>query len=151
MIPTTSKVTELYLRCYTAHKTRYGQESLEFIIENGKLKYTNNSNYDREGIIRKEVNVRHIVLEQAAKMINESSILDQDDKLWPHPDSGSVQEIEIVLGDKHISFITTKFGSVLEIQKTKDVEGITIFYNLFNDLKVFILSLINMHTKLKPI
>ena len=30
---------ELYLRFYTRHK----QDSLEFIFENGKLKYTNNS------------------------------------------------------------------------------------------------------------
>lgn len=40
---------------------------------------------------------------------------------------------------------TTKIGSYLEVQESKDPEGLKIFYYLIQDLKSFIFSLIGLH------
>ncbi len=40
------------------------------------------------------------------------------------------QELEIILGDQHISYTCTKLGSVLQVQQSKDPEGLRIFYYL---------------------
>ena len=34
----------------------------------------------------------------------------EDDALWPQPDRVGRQELEIVIGDEHISFTTSKIG-----------------------------------------
>ena len=66
--------------------------------------------------------------------------MQEDDKLWPQPDRvgrqvshvitggrGSLisytQELEIVLGDQHISFTTSKIGSLLDIKQSKSVNA----------------------------
>ena len=61
------------------------------------------------------------------------------------------QELEIVLGDEHISFTTAKIGSLLDVQESKDPEGLRIFYYLVQDIKCFVFSLIGLHSKIKPI
>jgi len=61
------------------------------------------------------------------------------------------QELEIVLGDEHISFTTAKIGSLLDVQESKDPEGLRIFYYLVQDIKCFVFSLIGLHFKIKPI
>ena len=61
------------------------------------------------------------------------------------------QELEIVLGDEHISFTTAKIGSLLDVQESKDPEGLRIFYYLVQDIKCFVFSLISLHYKIKPI
>jgi hypothetical protein len=40
------------------------------------------------------------------------------------------QELEIKLGGDHICFNTTKLGSVLQVQQSKDPDGLRIFYYL---------------------
>ena len=40
------------------------------------------------------------------------------------------QELEVVLGAEHISFATTKLGSLLQVQGSKDPEGLRVFYYL---------------------
>jgi len=42
-------------------------------------------------------------------------------------------------------------GSLVDIQKSKDPEGLKTFYYLTQDLKCLVLSLINMHFKARPI
>lgn len=81
-----------------------------------------------------------------------------------------------MLGDSHISFTTTKLGSLLDIDSSKDPEGLRVFYYLVQacafalldwtgrvcfdhtpnprvvqDLKCFVFSLIGLHFKIKPI
>ena len=42
-------------------------------------------------------------------------------------------------------FTTAKFGSYGEVQKSNDPEGLTVFWYLVQDIKCFVLSLINAH------
>lgn len=57
-------------------------------------------------------------------------ILKEDDNNWPEPDRIGRQELEIVMGNEHISFTTSKIGSLLDVQSSKDPEGLRIFYYL---------------------
>ena len=75
----------------------------------------------------------------------------EDDSNWPESDRVGRQELEIVLGDEHISFTTAKIGSLLDVQESKDPEGLRIFYYLVQDIKCFVFSLIGLHFKIKPI
>jgi len=43
----------------------------------------------------------------------------QDDTMWPEPDRVGRQELEIQLGDEHISFATTKLGSLVDVNNSK--------------------------------
>lgn len=52
----------------------------------------------------------------------------EDDKNWPEPDRVGRQELEIVLGNEHISFITTKIGAVAEVENSADPEGLQNFH-----------------------
>lgn len=69
----------------------------------------------------------------------------EDDKEWPQPDKVGRQELEVVLGNEHISFTTSKFGSFSEVRASKDPEGLTVFYYLLQDLKCLVLSIISLH------
>jgi protein mago nashi len=62
----------------------------------------------------------------------------------------SLQELEVVLGDEHISFTTTKIGSLVDVEKSKDPEGLRCFYYLVQDLKCFVISIMALHFKIKP-
>jgi protein mago nashi len=54
---------EFFLRYYVGHKGIYGHEFLEFEIRNdGRLRYSNNSNYKSDVLIRKEVFLNEIVV-----------------------------------------------------------------------------------------
>lgn len=39
----------------------------------------------------------------------------EDDGNWPAPDRVGRQELEVVMGNEHISFATTKLGSLLQV------------------------------------
>merc|ERR1712135_117584 len=120
---------EFYLRYYVGHKGKFGHEFLEFEFRpDGKLRYANNSNYKNDTIIRKE-----------------------DDTLWPKPDRVGRQELEIVLGEEHVSFTSSKIGSLVYVNDCKDAEGLRCFYYLVQDLKCLVFSLIGLHFKIKPI
>lgn len=143
---------EFYLRYYVGHKGKFGHEFLEFEFRpDGKLRYANNSNYKNDTMIRKEVFCNECVLQDLKRMVEEAEIMKEDDNNWPHPDRVGRQELEIVLGDEHISFTTSKIGSLLDVQESKDPEGLRVFYYLVQDIKCFVFSLINLHFKIKPI
>jgi protein mago nashi len=81
-----------------------------------QLRYANNSNYKNDTMIRKEVYVSTSVLDELERIINDAGILQEDDSKWPEPDRTGRQELEIIMGNEHISFATTKLGSMLEVR-----------------------------------
>ncbi|XP_047157767.1 uncharacterized protein LOC124828500 [Vigna umbellata] len=146
------KKGEFYLRYYVGHKGKFGHEFLEFEFRpDGKLRYANNSNYKNDIMIRKEVYLTPAVLRECRRIIAESKIMKEDDNIWPEPDRVGRQELEIVMGNNHISFATSKIGSLVDVQSSADPEGLRIFYFLVQDLKCFVFSLISLHFKIKPI
>ncbi|CAK9204686.1 unnamed protein product [Sphagnum troendelagicum] len=146
------EVGEFYVRYYVGHKGKFGHEFLEFEFRpDGKLRYANNSNYKNDTMIRKEVFLTQAALRECRRIISDSEILKEDDNNWPEPDRVGRQELEIVMGNDHISFTTSKIGSLLDVQSSKDPEGLRIFYYLVQDLKCFVFSLIGLHFKIKPI
>lgn len=62
-----------------------------------------------------------------------------------------LQELEIVIGEEHISFTTSKTGSLVDVNQSRDPEGLRGFYYLVQDLKCLVFSLIGLHFKIKPI
>jgi protein mago nashi len=143
---------DFYVRYYVGHKGKFGHEFLEFEFRpDGKLRYANNSNYKNDTMIRKEVFVGQAVLNELKRIIEDSEILKEDDNNWPQPDRVGRQELEIVMGPEHISFTTTKLGSLLQVQQSQDPEGLRIFYYLVQDLKCFVFSLVSSHFKIAPL
>eukprot|EP00884_Botryococcus_braunii_P004178 jgi/Botrbrau1/13761/Bobra.0056s0017.1 len=143
---------DFYVRYYIGHKGKFGHEFLEFEFRpDGQLRYANNSNYKNDVMIRKECFVSQAVLDELRRMIGDSEILKEDDTNWPPPDRVGRQELEVVLGKEHISFCTTKLGSLLQVQQSKDPEGLRTFYYLVQDLKCLVFSLISAHFKIQPI
>ena len=81
------------------HKGKFGHEFLEFEIKgkDGRLRYTNNSQYKTENLIRKEgkcflwltgiclVYVNKIVIDELCRIIEDSRILTKSDREWPEP------------------------------------------------------------------
>ncbi|VDD88332.1 unnamed protein product [Enterobius vermicularis] len=143
---------DFYLRYYVGHKGKFGHEFLEFEFRpDGKLRYANNSQYKNDTLIRKEAYVSKIVLDELKRIIEDSEIMQEDDSNWPEPDRVGRQELEILHKDEHISFTTSKIGSVADVNSSKDPDGLRSFYYLVQDLKCLVFSLIGMHFKIKPI
>lgn len=139
---------EFYVRYYVGHMGRYGHEFLEFEFRpDGKLRYANNSNYKNDSMIRKEVYISKSVMNELKRIVEESEIMKEDDKSWPLADKVGRQELEIVYGDEHISFTTSKIGSLIDVQESDDPDGLRTFYYLIQDLKCFVFSLISLHFK----
>ena len=109
------------------------------------------SNYKNDTMIRKETYVNESVMAELKRIIEDSEVMKEDDSNWPEPDRVGRQELEVVLGNEHISFTTAKIGSLLDVQESKDPEGLRIFYYLVQDIKCFVFSLIGLHFKIKPI
>ncbi|KAF5959829.1 hypothetical protein HYC85_001038, partial [Camellia sinensis] len=129
---------EFYLRYYVGHKGKFGHEFLEFEFRpDGKLRYANNSNYKNDTMIRKEVFLTPAVLRECRRIVSESEIMKEDDNNWPEPDRVGRQELEIVMGNEHISFTTSKIGSLMDVQSSKDPEGLRIFYYLVQVIQMF--------------
>ena len=148
---------DFYIRVYVGHKSRrFGHEFMEFEVSGltQRLRYANGSAYRsdaRHRPIRRDVHLKPIVLDELKRIIEESKVLELDDSQWPSPDAVGCQEVEIVSGDRHIFFTCSKIGSMLDIQGSDDPEGLSKFYYLVQDLKCFLLSLISLHFKVKPI
>lgn len=143
---------DFYLRYYVGHRGKFGHEFLEFEFnKDGRLRYANNSNYKNDEIITREVYVSQAVIQELKRIVEDSEILKEDDNNWPAPDRVGRQELEVVLGGQHISFTATKLGSVLQVQNSKDPDGLRIFYYLVQDLKCLVFSLISAHFKIQPI
>ena len=86
------------------------------------------------------------------RIIEDSEIFKEDDQNWPPPDrTTGRQELEIRMNRDHLCFTCAKIGSLLNVQESKDPEGLRVFYYLVQDLKCLVLSLITMHFKIKPI
>ncbi len=100
----------------------------------------------------------------------------EDDNKWPPKNKDGRQELEIQLGNEHISFEvrrrrrrggvvrgphsgradsfsaqTAKIGSLVDVTGSADPEGLRVFYYLVQDLKALVFSLIALHFKIKPI
>lgn len=134
------------------HKGKFGHEFLEFEFRpDGLLRYANNSNYKKDTMIRKEVWVTPSVLNEVRRIVEESEVLKEDDSQWPAPDANGRQELEVVCGSQHINFVTTKIGSLVDVEGSKDAEGLKVFYFLVQDLRCLVFSLIGLHFKIKPI
>jgi hypothetical protein len=73
--------------------------------------------------------------------------LREDDSKWPQKNKDGRQELEIRLGNEHISFETAKIGSLVDVTESADPEGLRVFYYLVQDLKALIFSLISLHFK----
>mmetsp|Transcript_97389 Transcript_97389/g.145961 ORF Transcript_97389/g.145961 Transcript_97389/m.145961 type:complete len:116 (-) Transcript_97389:105-452(-) len=107
---------DFYVRYYVGHKGVHGHEFLEFEFRpDGRLRYANNSNYKSDILIRKEVYVNDIILKELKRIIEDSEIMKEDDKDWPVPDKIGKQELEIRLGNTHISFTVQKLGCFTEV------------------------------------
>merc|ERR1712080_576160 len=118
---------------------KFGHEFLEFEMRpDGRLRYANNSNYKNDTMIRKEAYVSPAALHELKSILASSEIMREDDKNWPAPDRVGRQELEVVIGNDHISFTTNKIGSLADVQASTDAEGLRIFYYLVQDLKCFI-------------
>merc|ERR1711953_1075122 len=99
---------DFYLRYYVGHKGKFGHEFLEFEFRpDGKLRYANNSNYKNDTMIRKEAYVSHDLLMELKRIVDDAEIMKENDALWPAPDKVGRQELEILIGDEHISFTTS--------------------------------------------
>merc|ERR1711868_138145 len=104
--------TDFYIRYYVGHKGKFGHEFLEFEFRpDGKLRYANNSNYKNDTMIRKEAYVSPDLLMELKRIVDDAEIMKENDALWPAPDKVGRQELEILIGDEHISFTTSKIGS----------------------------------------
>merc|ERR1711936_677276 len=152
-LPTTLRMSnDFYLRYYVGHKGKFGHEFLEFEFRpDGKLRYANNSNYKNDTMIRKEAYVSPSCLAELRRVVDDAEIMKENDALWPAPDRVGRQELEILIGDEHISFTTSKIGSLLDINASRDPDGLRAFYYLVQDLKCLVFSLIGLHFKIKPI
>lgn len=142
---------EFYLRLYAGHEA----DQFEFILtHSGRLQYANNSDYRRGTMINKEVCVSPAVVEEFKRIVLISGIKSVDDSTWPQVERSRQvrrQELEIKIGNEHLAFTCEEIGSMSEVLKSSDPEGLKLFYFLVQDLKCFVFSLIALHFKIKPI
>ncbi|KAG0674555.1 hypothetical protein C6P40_002108 [Pichia californica] len=151
--------TEFYLRFYSGgyKDEEYGHEFLEYDIRHypgdnfATLRYANQTNYRGEELIRKEVRISILVLNTIKKIVRESQILLESDNNWPNATRESKQELEIRAGENLKLLKTQNISSLVSIKLQKDVNGMSVFYYLIQDLKVLIFSLISLHFKINPI
>ncbi|PWN52573.1 putative mago nashi protein [Violaceomyces palustris] len=144
-------MSDFYVRYYTGHQGKHGHEFLEFEYSRGRLRYANNSNYRNDSLIRKEMWISPLMISELRRLVEESEIMKEDDVKWPKKNIVGRQELEIRLGNEHISFETAKIGSLVDVQDSEDPEGLRVMYYLVQDLKCLIFSLISLHFKIKPI
>ncbi|PKI83541.1 hypothetical protein MVES_002383 [Malassezia vespertilionis] len=133
------------------HQGRHGHEFLEFEYDRGRLRYANNSNYRNDSLIRKEMWISPLMVQQLQEIVEESEVIKEDDAKWPKKNAFGRQELEVRLGKEHVSFETAKIGSLVDVQDSEDPEGLRVMYYLVQDLKALIFSLISFNFKIKPI
>ncbi|KAL2888529.1 Mago nashi protein [Ceratocystis lukuohia] len=114
-------------------------------------RYANNSNYRNDSLIRKELYLSSLVVEEFKRIVKTSEIMKEDDSKWPQRNKDGRQELEIRLGNDHISFETAKIGALIDVSESEDPEGLRVFYYLVQDLKALVFSLTALHFKIKPI
>jgi Mago nashi protein len=108
------------------------------------------------------------MISEIKKIIKDSEIMKEDDTKWPQKNKDGKQELEIRLGNEHISFEvrgsqigsapflnkltfwqTAKIGSLVDVTESADPEGLRVFYYLVQDLKALVFSLIALHFKVR--
>ncbi|KAI9734895.1 MAG: Protein mago nashi [Cirrosporium novae-zelandiae] len=147
---------QFYLRYYSGHSGRFGHEFLEFdfkLYPDGRsaaARYANNSNYRNDSLIRKEMCVSSLLINEIKRIVKQSEIMKEDDAKWPQKNKDGRQELEIRMGNEHISFETAKIGSLVDVTESADPEGLRVFYYLVQDLKALVFSLIALHFKRIP-
>ncbi|KAJ2804188.1 hypothetical protein H4R20_002603 [Coemansia guatemalensis] len=147
-----SGAEDFYIYFYTGHKGRFGHEFFRFEIDHeGHLKYANNSNYRRDSIIHKNLQMSPTLINVVKKIVEDSEIMKEDDKRWPQRDENGRLQLEIKMDGKSINFETAKISSLADTLNTDDPEGLRVLYYLVQDFKCLILSLISFHFKIKPI
>lgn len=140
-----------YLRYYDGHAGRYGHEFIEFEIrENGLLKYSNNSHYRSEKIIKKQARVSSGVVDQIKMLLEKHKICEIDDEPWPEPDRNGRQELEVKIGTTHLSLLTNKLATFADVESEKNSD-LECFYAFIKDLKNLVLDLVSLHFKIKAI
>uniref|UniRef100_A0A7S2YFY1 Uncharacterized protein n=1 Tax=Entomoneis paludosa TaxID=265537 RepID=A0A7S2YFY1_9STRA len=147
--PAVEDQDDFYVRYQVAHQ----REWLEFeLLPNGKLRYANNSNYSREGMIRRETFLGPGVVEEFKRIIRASGIVHVNDSSWriPRNKHSDRQEIECKLGSMHIAFTSIEIKSLSDINDSADPTGLTTFYYLTQDLKTLFHTLISSHFKSRP-
>ena len=79
------------------------------------------------------------MINELRRIVEDSEIMAEDDALWPQPDRVGRQELEIVIGDEHISFTTSKIGSLVDVNQSRDPDGLRYIQGIgefiFEDLK----------------
>ncbi|KAK7752816.1 Protein mago nashi 2 [Diatrype stigma] len=95
--------------------------------------------------------VSSLVVDEIRRIVKQSEIMKEDDAKWPQKNKDGRQELEIRLGNDHISFETAKIGSLIDVTESADPEGLRVFYYLVQDLKALVFSLTSLHFKIKPI
>ena len=120
------------------------------LCPNGRLRYANSARYKYAGTIRKEAFVSPGVLDQARRIIEESGIIEVDPKSWPQA-TDRKQELEVKIGETHMTFACAEIGSLLDVQKSDDPEGLKNFYYLVQDLKTLVFSLVSLHFRIRPL
>eukprot|EP00753_Platysulcus_tardus_P006671 PLAT14423.1.p2 GENE.PLAT14423.1~~PLAT14423.1.p2 ORF type:complete len:151 (+),score=55.34 PLAT14423.1:3-455(+) len=141
-----------YLRIYQGHGGRFGNEAMEIELHgDGRLKYRNRSAYRGSSKIQKAVTVGSAVVAELRRIVAESGIVLEDDEFWPPAGRGGTLELEIKLGDAHVCLLTAPLRSAADIEASDDPEGLRTLHELVQDVKCFVLSLIALHFKLKPV
>jgi protein mago nashi len=136
--------------CICIRICRNNRQEFE-VCPSGKLRYANNSNYKDDSIIRREVCLGPAVVTELKRIISISKIATVDDEKWGDPPDARRWELEIKIGNEHICFNCAEITSLTDIQGSPDPSGLTVLYYLTQDLKCFIMSVINVHFKIKPI
>ena len=120
--------------------------------------------------------VSSLVVDEIKRIVKSSEIMKEDDAKWPQKNKDGRQELEIRMGNDHISFEasrlfsclhlpsnnyrrsnantemqTAKIGSLIDVTESADPEGLRVFYYLVQDLKALVFSLTSLHFKIKPI
>ena len=143
---------EFYLRYYVGHRGRFGHEFLEFEVRaDGRVRYANSSQYKSDVMIRKEVYIDKIVIDEMKRIISTADINVLSDKDWPIPDREGRQEVEICINEKSLLFVTSKIRSMNDVASSKDPHGLQKLYYLVQDIKCLVFSLINLHFRVKPV
>ena len=120
------------------------------LCPNGRLRYANSARYKHAGMIRKEAFVSPGILDQARRMIEESGIVEVDPTSWPQA-TDRKQELEVKMGETHMTFACAEIGSLLDVQKSDDPEALKIFYYLTQDIRTLVFSLVSLHFRIKPL
>ncbi|GAB7366054.1 hypothetical protein MBLNU230_g7623t1 [Neophaeotheca triangularis] len=140
-----------YVRYYSGYVGRYGHEFLEYDFQtnpDGKsalARYANNTKYRDEGIVQRTFCVSNLVIDQIKQIIKDSEIMKEDDTKWPVKNKDGRSELEIRMGNQHISFETAKISTMAEINDSADPEGLKVFHYLTLDLKQMMFSLIGLN------